>query len=491
MSLYPILWAVEHAPIVDAEERAILVALVSKGDFDGCNCYRGYPKLAEVARVDARTAKRKVKAMTERGLIRPQTGPKPDSWKKLPKDKRPVVREVMIPASFWSAVQLEEINEQRADRGRKPITPALRPDLPEAPPKRVRADKGVPNPKRSRKKKPVAAPEGDKRGVSESPRCECPNAGSGVTSSHLAGCLEVTSRGVSESPNSPLVPPASPSSPLVPPVDGEADGSRKEPAGREDKSSSNTDNSDGDAPPEPQTAHSNQETHTERAQMLVDRSVRLWPTEHRAPSPRDRQRLCERVVAEIEAGGDETVIVYELSRDLKDAGSAVKVIMGSRTKTPGWGQAHDPRPVHSQHEIKPRTPWCGGGACDEKTRLANVYDPRTGETRPARCRTPIQDPLTGETVACHPKASPRLPQESPDPVDEMSPEDVAAAAQASLAGAAARSGGRAAREALAKNKAEREAKEAAEAERAAAQKALAGIVNGADREKAARLSRTW
>ena len=189
MSLYPILWAVEHAPIADAEERAILVALVTKGDFDGCNCYRSYSTLARVARVDERTAMRKVRAMTERGLIRPQTGPKPKSWLALPRDKRPVVREVMIPASFWSAVQLEEINEQRAERGRAPITAESRPDLPEAPPKKSRADKGKPNPKRSRKKEATAPPEAENRGVSKSPRPEESESRSGVSSSHPAGCL--------------------------------------------------------------------------------------------------------------------------------------------------------------------------------------------------------------------------------------------------------------------------------------------------------------
>lgn len=196
MSLYPILWAVEHAPIVDAEERAILVALVTKGDFDGCNCYRSFATLARVARVDRRTAMRKVQAMTDRGLLREQTDPKPQSWYDLPADKRPVVREAMIPASFWSKVQLAEINEQRAARGRAPITGMNRPDLAEAPPKKTRADKGVPNPKRSRKKTK------GKPGVSESPAPEQ----SGVSNSHLAECLEDTSRGVSESPNLPMGP---------------------------------------------------------------------------------------------------------------------------------------------------------------------------------------------------------------------------------------------------------------------------------------------
>ena len=198
MSLYPILWAVEHAPIVDAEERAILVALVTKGDFDGCNCYRSFATLARVARVDRRTAMRKVQAMTDRGILREQKDPPPQSWYDLPADKRPVVREAMIPASFWSKVQLAEINESRADRGRAPINAENRPSLAEAPPKKTRADKGVPNPKRSKKKNTSG-----ERGVSKTPAPEP----SGVSNSHLAGGLEDTSRGVSESPN-PLMGPS-------------------------------------------------------------------------------------------------------------------------------------------------------------------------------------------------------------------------------------------------------------------------------------------
>src|SRR5690625_6683137 len=79
VSLFPILWAVEHAATVDAEERAILVALVIIGDFDGCNCYRSFATLARVARVDRRTAMRKVQAMTDRGILREQKDPPPRS----------------------------------------------------------------------------------------------------------------------------------------------------------------------------------------------------------------------------------------------------------------------------------------------------------------------------------------------------------------------------------------------------------------------------
>ena len=87
-----------------------------------------------------------------------------------------------------------------------------------------------------------------------------------------------------------------------------------------------------------------------RAQSLVDDAVRLWPKEHRAPSARDRQRLSDRVASELANGGDDTVIVHEISRDLHDADSAIRVVLGSRTQNSGWGQVTDPRPGASTGE---------------------------------------------------------------------------------------------------------------------------------------------
>lgn len=148
MSLYPILWAAEHAPIYDAEERAILMALVMKGDFDGLNCFRSYSTLAKVARVDSKTAGRKCREMESRGLLKRQTRHVSMAWQKIPEKQRPVVWEAMIPATWWSAAQLEEINEQRESLGRLPLTAENRPDLAPAPPKKTRVDKGQKRPKK-------------------------------------------------------------------------------------------------------------------------------------------------------------------------------------------------------------------------------------------------------------------------------------------------------------------------------------------------------
>lgn len=190
MSLYPIIWALEHAPVIDAAERAVLMALANKGDFDGCNAYRGYPALSRVAKVDPKTVKRKCHAMEERGILRRHTGKMPEGWLKLPADKKTVVWEIMIPHSYYSAQQLANVNESRAERGRAPITPENRPDLAPAPEKAGRKDKGQERPERRKKKTDTPRERGD----TKSPGTE------GTTSPPATG-HEVPSRGDSESPN--------------------------------------------------------------------------------------------------------------------------------------------------------------------------------------------------------------------------------------------------------------------------------------------------
>ncbi|NDK24711.1 hypothetical protein FSY75_09520 [Streptomyces sp. TR1341] len=132
----------------DAEERAILVALVIKGDFDGCNCFRSYKTLAEKARVDAKTAGRRCREMEQRGILKRQEEHRSKAWLAIPEEQRPVIWEVMIPAEWWSPAQLADINDQRAGLGRPPLTPANRPAIAPAPPKKTRTDKGTKRPKK-------------------------------------------------------------------------------------------------------------------------------------------------------------------------------------------------------------------------------------------------------------------------------------------------------------------------------------------------------
>lgn len=252
---------------------------------------------------------------------------------------------------------------------------------------------------------------------------------------------------------------------ILPPTPSGSPRSRSARAGREDEISSKKTTARGSEAPRARKARAprgsgpvvDSEAHG-RAQALIDDAVSLWPRGHRAPSARDRQRLAERIVAELGTGGTEEAILHELTRDMADAGQAMRVIMGDRTTVPGWGRLHDPRPDHSRYEVRTGTPWCG--TCDERTRQVVVRSEDGGSERMARCRR------------CHPEAEPRPEPEQlvQDVTEDADPEEIERM-RASLA------------------EQERAARERKEAEVAATKALLAAIQSGADREERARLSR--
>lgn len=149
-SAYPIIWAMKHAPVADALERLILIAMADAADSDGCNSYRSKRSLLGIAvGVDEETIRRRQRAMAKRGLIRPDTSPPPARYLKIPKNRRPPRWEICIPYSWWSDDQREEIQRDRADQGLPPLTSQTRPsEFAPPPPKKARADKGKPNPNR-------------------------------------------------------------------------------------------------------------------------------------------------------------------------------------------------------------------------------------------------------------------------------------------------------------------------------------------------------
>src|SRR5690606_7310031 len=237
--------------------------------------------------------------------------------------------------------------------------------------KTVRSDKGKERPERRKK---------SDWGDSQSPQLPEP----GGTLSPPQGGLSVPPRGDSQSPNPPYDTPPVPSSPPAPPAPGErpaaADGGGR-PGREEDDSAKET---TGGAAPSAGALHG--------ALALVDDAVARWGSTHRAPGARDRLRLAERVAAELAGGGTEETILDELTRDLGTAHSAVRVVLGARTATPGWGRRTDPRPDHARHEPSgPRPAWCG--RCDERTRQL-VVRAADGSERMARCDR------------CHPQADP-------------------------------------------------------------------------------------
>ncbi|MCI3279125.1 helix-turn-helix domain-containing protein [Streptomyces cylindrosporus] len=139
MSLWPILWAINSAPVADAEERLILVALADRASSDGTDAYPSKKSIAQVALIDAKTVQRRLRTLMERGLIAEGNQ---DAARRIPEHFRPTVYDLLIPYSWWSPADMERVNSERVGRGLRPLTPQDRPDLAEAPPRKARADKG-------------------------------------------------------------------------------------------------------------------------------------------------------------------------------------------------------------------------------------------------------------------------------------------------------------------------------------------------------------
>ncbi|WP_098007880.1 hypothetical protein [Streptomyces sp. sk226] len=146
MSLMPILWAMKNAPVVDAEERVILIAMAESAWSDGTDAFQSKKTLAETAVLDPKTVQRRLRTMEARGLI--ALGNQ-EAAAYIPEWFRPTVYDLLIPYSWYP--DIEQVNTERQRRGKAPLTREDRPNLAPAPPKKQRADKG----KARKKAKPV------------------------------------------------------------------------------------------------------------------------------------------------------------------------------------------------------------------------------------------------------------------------------------------------------------------------------------------------
>lgn len=319
-SAYPVIWAMKHAPVADALERLILIAMADAADADGCNSYRSKRSHMAIATgVDDSTWNRRQKAMAARGLIRRDTTPPPARYLKIPKNRRPPRWEICIPYSWWSDDQRREIQNEREDRGLPPLTPESRPDLGTAPPKKQRADKGKPNP--NRRRKAVRAAEAA-WGVSET--SQVPEVGDvsetppEVSSRQPRGCLE-------DNQPSFVHPPVEPSSSYVAPAPAAA----VAPAREEEESGTE-----------------------QRALALVDAATAVW-VGHRRPDGRERRALGRRVAEALAEGAAPAAVHYALTRDLEPGRvrtTAVQVVM-ARTGAAGWADVAPPAPVPPPREV--------------------------------------------------------------------------------------------------------------------------------------------
>lgn len=219
MSLWPMLWALKGAPVVDAEERVILITMADSAWSDGTDAFPSKKTIAEIAKIDPKTVQRRLKALTARGLI--ALGNQ-NAAAYIPEHFRPQVYDLMIPYSWFP--DMGQINAERKAKGKPPLTPEDRPDLVEAPEKRRRVDKGKAR-KGPQGQGGTTSPGGED---SESPG---QTGQEGGTTSPGGGDYKSQRGGLQDPQPSPSNPPRNPPRPSVPEeavaeqTDGGTDGS--------------------------------------------------------------------------------------------------------------------------------------------------------------------------------------------------------------------------------------------------------------------------
>lgn len=218
MSLLPILWAMKSAPVADAEERAILIAMAESAWSDGTDAFQSKKTIATIAVIDPKTVQRRLKTLTERGVI--ALGNQAAAAY-IPEYHRPTVYDLLIPYSWFP--DIEQVNAERKGRSKPPLTPENRPDLSPAPPRKHRADKG----KRRPKKVAALAEGGDCKGGGDykSPGHTSLQTGQdGGTTSPGRGDYKSQTRGLQDPQPSPSYPPPDPPRPSFPTSVDETDG---------------------------------------------------------------------------------------------------------------------------------------------------------------------------------------------------------------------------------------------------------------------------
>ncbi|MCX4657315.1 helix-turn-helix domain-containing protein [Streptomyces microflavus] len=215
--MLPMLWAMKNAPVIDAEERGVLMALAESAWSDGTDAFPSKKTIAHIAVVDPKTVQRRLRTLAARGLIA-EGNQKAAAY--IPSWCRPKVYDLLIPYSWYP--DIEQVNAERRGRGKPPLTRENRPDLAPAPPKKTRADKGKPRKTRS--------PQAKGRGLQVPP---VDNEDGGTTSPQ-GGDYKSLTRGLQDPQPSPTNPPQDTPRPSVPP----ADTSRTEDGGTDGESAS-------------------------------------------------------------------------------------------------------------------------------------------------------------------------------------------------------------------------------------------------------------
>ncbi|MEE2040919.1 hypothetical protein Q8791_27230 [Nocardiopsis sp. CT-R113] len=154
----PYMW-VRKVPLATPLLHVVLEALATAVDPDGCYSWLNYDSLSLRSRGASESAVRtSVRTMEQAGLLRRITGQErfdilDAHGVRYTRDKPPLLVEILIPASAYSAEDLARVNRMRTDRGRPPITAESRPDITKtAGERKERKDAGKAAPQRRTKK---------------------------------------------------------------------------------------------------------------------------------------------------------------------------------------------------------------------------------------------------------------------------------------------------------------------------------------------------
>lgn len=346
-----ILWAVKAAPVADAQEWAVLVAMSEAADQDGCNSFLSIMTIAARTRLAESTVRRRMGDLEDRGLIRQGDQ---RSALMIPANRRPVVYDLQVPLSYFRAEKRYDgaeaelsVNIWRAGRGRPPLTPQDRPELAPAPERKPRADKAPDSGVSQRHPKP------------------------GVSEGHPQGFHADTPRGVPGTPNPPHNPPQDPRS----------SGALRAPtAGPVEISSSNAQSRNADA-----AAHEPEGDHGDAPRAVGSPSSIL---DAMMLNPDEQTRFRTWLIEATGATNPEGLVV-----SLHGAGRLSERITQWRgfEIAPAPQQPAQDRPVHLA--------WCG--RCDHRTRMAMATDPEGREyvRRCPDCNINAGQPAPGSGAA--------------------------------------------------------------------------------------------
>lgn len=143
MSSTCVTYVLENCPLLDPYELSVMISIADGADYSGCGSRKSQETIATEARCSDRKVRDVLAELQAAGVLA-----KGDQRlvSHVPRDKRPVVWDVLIPYSWFREVA--KVNKKRVSDGMRPLTEESRPDILTREPKARRADLGKPKAKK-------------------------------------------------------------------------------------------------------------------------------------------------------------------------------------------------------------------------------------------------------------------------------------------------------------------------------------------------------